>query len=189
VDAKGSERARLFVAIDLPRAARAALERWRREALRGVDGLRLVAPEALHATLCFLGWRSVGEIEQIGAVCARALGERAPPPLGFTEPLWLPRRRPRVLAVGLEDRSGDVGEIQAAVSTAMSAGGWYEPETRRFLPHVTVARVAGRARVRPVDLAAPRAEDFDAASVTLYRSRLERTGARYEPLRTVEFSS
>ena len=183
------ERARLFVALDLPTRARTALERWRSDALRGLDGLRGVAPEALHATLCFLGWRDANEIEQIGVACAEALGERAPPALGFTGALWLPRRRPRVLAVGLSDRSGALKEIQAAVSWAMSDGHWYEPEARPFLPHVSVARVAGRARVRPVELAPLRSEDFDGAAVTLYRSRLARTGARYETLRKVEFSS
>ena len=60
-----AERARLFVALELPEAAREALERWRASVFRDVDGLRPVAPEALHATLCFLGWRSVDEIEQI----------------------------------------------------------------------------------------------------------------------------
>ena len=189
MDAKSAERTRLFVALDLPSAARAALERWRSTALRDVEGLRLVAPEALHATLCFLGWRSADEIEQIGGACAAALGQRAAPGLRFSDPLWLPRRRPRVLAVGLDDQSGVLKEIQARVSAALSAGDWYEPEGRPFLPHVTVARVAARVRVKPVELARLESLDFDGAAVTLYRSRLERTGARYEPLRRVEFSS
>src|SRR5207302_892374 len=97
----------------------------------------------LHATLCFLGWSSVGEIEQIGAACSEAVGERLPPALTFTGPLWLPRRRPRVLAVGLEDGSRALEEIQAALTAALTAGGWYEPERRPYLPHVTVARAAG----------------------------------------------
>jgi 2'-5' RNA ligase len=184
-----AERTRLFVALDLPAAARAAIEHWRSSALHDVDGLRLVAQEALHATLCFLGWRSADEIGQIGAACAEALGERTPPALGFSEPLWLPRRRPRVLAVALDDRSGVLGEIQAGVSAALSAGDWYEPEARPFLPHVTVARVARGASVRPVELARLGSLDFDGAAVTVYRSRLERAGARYEPLRRIEFSS
>jgi 2'-5' RNA ligase len=188
VDAERPERARLFLALDLPPAARAALERWRTGVLRDVEALRPVAPEALHATLCFLGWRPVDQIESIGAACAEALGERAPPALGFTEPMWLPRRRPRVLAVGLSDRSGALEAIQAAVSAAMSAGGWYEPEMRPFLPHVTVARVSGRSRLGRLELAPLRSKDFDGSAVTLYRSRLERAGARYEPLRSNEFS-
>jgi 2'-5' RNA ligase len=184
-----AERVRLFVALELPEGARAALEQWRSRALREVDGLRLIAPGALHATLCFLGWRSADEIDQIGAACSEAVGERASPALTFTEPLWLPRRRPRVLAVGLEDPSRALMEIQTAVSAELSAGGWYEPESRRFLAHVTVARVPGHARIRPVELARPRSPRFAGAAVTLYRSRLERTGARYEPLRRIDFAA
>jgi len=165
-----AERVRLFVALELPPGARAALERWRSHALRGVDGLRLVAPERLHATLCFLGWSSAGEIEQIGAACSEAVGER-------------------VLAVGLEDGSRALEEIQAALTAALTAGGWYEPETRPYLPHVTVARAAGRARVKPVELARLESRDFGGATVTLYRSRLQRTGACYEPLRRIRFVS
>lgn len=184
-----AERVRLFVALDLPREAREALEDWRSQNKHDRHGLRLVPPEALHATLCFLGWRSADEIDEIGAACSQAVGDRAPPPLAFAEPLWLPRRRPRVLAVRILDRSGALGQIQAALSAALSSGGWYEPEARAYLAHVTVARVAGRAGVKPVELEPVRAERFDGAGVTLYRSRLQRSGARYEALRTMEFVS
>jgi RNA 2',3'-cyclic 3'-phosphodiesterase len=189
VGAKSSERVRLFVALELPAAARAELEQWRSNAVRAAGQLRLVAPEALHTTLCFLGWRSADEIERIGAACADALGRRAPPALDFSDPLWLPRHRPRVLAVGLDDRTGSLKTIQAGLSASLSAGGWYEPEARPFLPHVTVARVSGRARVKPVELTPLRSLEFDGDAVTLYRSRLERAGARYETLRRIEFSS
>lgn len=181
-----AERIRLFVALDLPASARGELEHWRARVGHEVAGLRLVAPEALHATLCFLGWRSGDEIEQIGAACAAALGRCAPPELTLGEAVWLPARRPRVLAVRLDDRTESLVRIQATASAALSSGGWYAPETRPFLAHVTVARVAGRERVRPVELASPRADAFNCAAVTLYRSHLERTGARYEALRRIE---
>ena len=182
-----AERARLFVALELCGAARDALVRWRTHALAEMSALRAVAPEALHATLCFLGWRSVDEIEQIGAACAAAVGGSPAPPLALAEALWLPARRPRVVAVALEDRSGNVAGVQASLSGALAGGGWYEPEARPFLAHVTVARVAGRARVRPVELAALAPLAFDPPAVTLYRSWLERAGARYEALRRVPF--
>ncbi len=51
--------ARLFVALDLPAAPRAELARWARSAAAsaraGGGHVRLLAPESLHATLCFLG--------------------------------------------------------------------------------------------------------------------------------------
>jgi hypothetical protein len=47
--------------------------------------------------------------------------------------------------------------------------------------------VPGRARIKPVELAGPESQGFGGAAVTLYRSRLHRTGARYESLRRIEF--
>lgn len=182
-------RARLFVALELPVAARDALVEWRAAALRDVRGLRLVAPDSLHATLCFLGSRPEPEIEPIAAACGVVAGEPESES-AFGDAVWLPRRRPRVLAVELEDPHGALARLQAALASTLVAGGWYAPESRPFLAHVTVARVAGKeGRVRPIDLRAPPTGDFRCSRVTLYRSRLGPSGARYEPLSLVELGS
>lgn len=181
------ERARLFVALDLPDEVRRALTEWR-SALDAVHPLRLVDPSALHATLCFLGWRFADEAKQIGATCAGVLRDVSGPSLSLGEVLWLPPRKPRVLAVRLEDSASALRELQASLSAALSSGGWYEPEKRPYLAHVTLARVPGRIRVRPAELTPPPGREFVASSVTLYRSRLERGGAQYEPLARVELA-
>lgn len=179
-------RARLFVALELPEAVRDELLAWRSGEPSARD-LRLIRPEALHATLCFLGWRPAHEIAQIGAACGVALRDRGGAPvLALGEVLWLPPRRPRVLAVGLEDRSGALQELQSALSEALSSGGWYTPESRPYLGHVTVARVPSGVRVRRGELTSPPRLEFAAAAVTLYRSHLERAGARYEPQVRIE---
>jgi 2'-5' RNA ligase len=184
------ERARLFVALDLPAAARDALLGWRSDALADVPGLRLLAPEALHMTLCFLGWRWVSEIDDIaGSTCDVARGASVSG-LELAEPIWLPPRRPRALGVQVLDHDGSLGRLQAAQSDALQAGGWYVPEARPFLPHVTVARVVKGARVRAVSLPGPPATALvPGAAVTLYRSRLGAGGARYEPLSTIPVGS
>ncbi len=182
------ERARLFVALDLPDDARQHLLRWRSDALRRVPGLRSVAPEALHVTLCFLGWRSVPEVRPIGDACQAAASGASPLGLSFGGALMLPSRRPRVLAVEIEDPAGELGGLEAALAAALSAGGWYAPEARPFLGHVTVARGERGARLRDVEPPPAPATAFTATSVTLYRSRLERSGARYEALRTIELA-
>jgi 2'-5' RNA ligase len=182
------ERARLFVALELPVAARGALARWREGVLRGGRGLRPVAADSLHVTLCFLGWRAVDEIEAIGAACEVAASQ-APPELSFGDAVWLPARRPRVLAVELDDPGGELAGVQAELSKALQAGGWYAPEPRGFLAHVTVARLGKGARARPRELPAVPALDFTAPAVTLLRSRLGPGGAQYEPLRRVELGS
>jgi 2'-5' RNA ligase len=179
--------ARLFVALELPDAVRDALLEWRSGQAPAHD-LRSVAREALHATLCFLGWRPSGEIEQIGAACDAAVRALSAPVLALGDALWLPARRPRVLAVSLQDRRDALKALQAAVADALSAGGWYTPDRRPYLGHVTVARVPARARVGARELTSPRRIEFSATAVTLYRSRIERAGAQYEPLVRIPLS-
>ncbi|HSC02229.1 MAG TPA: RNA 2',3'-cyclic phosphodiesterase [Solirubrobacteraceae bacterium] len=182
------ERARLFVALELPASARDILARWRGSALRDIPSLRPVPVEHLHATLCFLGSRPASQIDEIAAACGVVAGEPVVEPrLG--EPVWLPARRPRVLAVRLEDGSGALARVQATLSSALAAGGWYAPESRPFLGHVTVARLAKDARIKPPQLEPPPAVDVRCSRVTLYRSRLGSSGARYELLSAVELGS
>lgn len=164
---------------------RDSLIRWRSKVLRELDDLRPVAPEGLHVTLCFLGGRPADQVAGIAAACENALQPRAVDELGLEAGLWLPPRRPRVLAVRLDDPSAKVARAQADLSEALSDGGWYTPEKRPFLPHVTVARVPPRARTRAIGLPELPPLTFTAPAVTLYRSRLERSGARYEPLARV----
>ncbi len=186
---------RLFVALELPSGVRSALGAWaaearakagaEAEAARALPGLRLIDVGALHATLCFLGWRGAPEVDEIAAVC-RAAVVPGTVPLSLGEALWLPPRRPRVLAVALQDASGSLSRLQAAVSAALAAGGHYQPETRRYLGHVTVGRVRRGARIRARPLPPPPTPTpFAAEAVTLYRSRLAPGGARYEALETI----
>jgi 2'-5' RNA ligase len=179
------ERLRLFVALELPTDVRAALVGWREPVLRDRPGLRALAPESLHVTLCFLGWRPAQEVQQIGEACAAAVAGAVPVSLSLQRALWLPARRPAVLAVALADPQGALEAVQARCSGALQAGGWYAPEARPFLAHVTVARVTKGARVRADELPAPEPVCFAGSRVTLFRSRLGPGGARYEPLRIV----
>ena len=155
------------------------------ERVAGVSGLRLTAPEALHLTLCFLGPQPVGEIDAIAGACSSVAARRSRPVLELGEPVWLPRRRPRVLAIGLGDGPGELAALQSALAAALAQGGWYEPERRPFRPHVTVARAAGNARPQPLKLPAPRAITFVGSEVVLMRSRTRPGGAEYERLSAV----
>lgn len=181
--------ARLFVALELPQDARDALVLWRSEVVAAVSGLRVIRTEDLHVTLCFLGSRPEDEIDRIAAACGVAAGEPVVDS-GFGSALWLPARRPRVLAVSLSDPDGVLARLQAALSAALVSGGWYAPESRPFLAHVTVARAGRDGRVRPVSLPEP-PDDLEVrcSRVTLYRSRLGSGGARYEPLVSISLGS
>lgn len=175
---------RLFVALELPEEVRDELVRWRSRALADESGLRGVSADGLHITLCFLGSLSGDAVPGILAACA-GLSDMAAAQLAIRGPLWLPPRRPRVLSVSVDDAGHRLAAAQAALSDALAAGGWYEPEARAFRPHVTVARVRGGARVQARDLEAPAPLEFAGRRVTLFRSRTGRGGAVYEPLGTV----
>jgi 2'-5' RNA ligase len=182
------ESARLFAALELPEDAVAALHSWAEARLgSGVPGLHVVGQAALHVTLCFLGAQPVEEIEAIAAAC-RTVAGRGGVDLRVDAPVWLPHRRPRVLAVGLQDVSGALTELQRGLATELERGGWYEREVRPFLPHVTVGWFR-RTSGRPVELVAPPAVEFEGVSVALLRSRPGPGGSRYEPLVSVGLGS
>ncbi|MEZ5123882.1 MAG: RNA 2',3'-cyclic phosphodiesterase [Solirubrobacterales bacterium] len=177
---------RCFVAAELPESVRLALVAWAPHD----DALRVLAPDALHLTLAFLGERSDDEVAAVSA----ALGPLARPVrrLSLGRPVWLPRSRPRVLAVEIEDADGALGALQGDVVAALGAAIGFEPGQRPFLPHATVARVRAHGRIArdrrsAVERsAAPGAGTFAAPALTLFRSRLSPRGARYEPVARAE---
>ena len=173
---------RLFVALELPAAARAALVAFR-DAAADSRVWRPVPDEALHVTLAFLGRRPAGDVDAISAVLRGAAGP--PPRLSLASPLLLPPRRARVLAVALADPDGTLAALQGHLSAELEAAGVFVPEKRRFRAHVTVARLRQRERAPRSVAAAPEPLEFRADTLTLFESRLHPRGARYEALSRV----
>ena len=171
---------RLFVALDLPPAARAELARFR-DAAADAAVWRPLGDESFHVTLAFLGHRPAEDVERVAAAL-RGLAPSAAPPTALAAGLLLPPRRARVLAVELADPDELLRALQGRVSRALEDAGLYEPEARPFRPHVTVARLRPGARAPRTLDARPEPLPFVAGPVTLYRSRLRRGGAAYEPL-------
>jgi RNA 2',3'-cyclic 3'-phosphodiesterase len=190
-------RARLFVAFELGADVRAALSAWAREELGAEAGARLLDADSLHMTLCFLGSVLISAVAEISAVLASDVcrgGIEHPPTFEVEGVRWLPPRRPRVCAVSLHDVGGRGRSLQGALSERLAAGGWYEPERRGWLAHVTVARMsrggrsggpgsAGGSVAPPVgSVAPPPLAPFPATAIVLMRSW---PGSRYEVLARV----
>jgi RNA 2',3'-cyclic 3'-phosphodiesterase len=186
-----SPRARLFVALDLPDEARDGLVAWGREALAD-PALRPVAPESLHITLAFLGYRPEKEIEAIAAAVEESAAPAPWVELRDPEPRP-PRGRARLYALPAVSPGAEA--LQAGLEQRLVEAGFYEPEKRPFWPHVTVARVRPEARGsrRPAVVSGPPGpipeelkEPRLAVRMALYRSVLQPSGARYVPLAQVE---
>jgi 2'-5' RNA ligase len=175
---------RLFVALELPEAARAALVTFR-DAAADPEIWRPVEPEAIHLTLAFLGRRPASDVPTIAGVLREAAGPA--PRLALDGALLLPPRRARVLCASLADPDGTLGALQARVSDGLAAAGVYVPEKRPFRAHATVARLRPRARApRSLDVA-PEPLELTGEALTLFESRLHPHGARYEALERVRF--
>jgi 2'-5' RNA ligase len=181
----------VFVALDLPERMREGLAAWGKVEL--VDpALRTVQPGSLHVTLAFLGHREAAEVEEIAAVVRRS--GAAAPLLKLEDPIPLPRRR-RAALFALPIPSSATTDLHHELVGRLVAAGLHEPEGRDFWPHVTVARVRPEGRGsrrpaavarRPGELPKELKEPFYGVRMTLYRSELKSTGARYAPLAQVE---
>lgn len=176
------------MAVDLPTPTRTELARWARGAVltaRSSGGhLRLLDPELLHVTLCFLGEQPTGRIDALSQSVA-SVGAMPVDKLSLGAPLWLPQRHPRALAVELhDDAEGALESLHDALVRALTAAGDLVPERRRFRPHVTVARLRPREAPSERGLPATPPLSFVPESVTLFRSWLTPTGAVYEGLAT-----
>ena len=171
---------RLFVALDLPPAARAVLARFR-DVAADPAVWRPLPESSFHVTLAFLGPRPREQVESVVSVL-RQRERWDPPRLALDEALLLPPRRARVLTVALADHAGSLRALQAELAAALEAAGVYELESRPFRPHVTVARLRPGSRPPRTLRAEPEPLMFHAGAVTPFRSVLGRGGAVYEPL-------
>ncbi len=180
---RGGGHARLFVALEIPHEVRTRLTAWARAARRPGGELRVLDEELLHVTLCFLGSRPVDEIDALRAVvggCAAPVGE-----LSLHAPLWLPPRRPRVLAVEVANDGDGLTDLHRDLVRAIAAAIEWESEQRQLRAHVTVARMRGGAAPRGRELPPTPALAFAAEAVTLLRSHLAPDGATYEAIERV----
>jgi 2'-5' RNA ligase len=174
---------RLFVGIALPQAHRQSLH-----ALGcGIEGARWVAPQNLHITLRFIGEVDEGVAEDMVVALAPIASERFNIKLKGLGTFGHP---PHALWAGVEDDpKGALGALQARVESALVRAG-LEPEHRKFMPHVTLARFrkpnTGRIAKFMESGGALALEPFSVSGFTLFQSHLRPEGAEYE--RIVEFA-
>ena len=171
----GDERIRLFCALRLPDRVLDCLERWQRD----LAGGRPVGRENMHVTLAFLGQRPRADLEPVRAELRAAAA-------AATEPLFLaPERYRETRSVGmlvLGDEQHRALALARDLHRRLERLGIYEPEARRWLPHVTVLRFRQRPRLQPE---LPQLAPFAPSDAAVYLSRLSPHGAQYEVLDSV----
>ena len=183
----GGEKLRVFVAVELPDAAKEELAGLAAaiDAL-GVREARTVRPEGVHLTLKFLGEVDAGLIPEIKSAMDAAAGTE-PFDLSLGDAGVFPSpEAARVLWVGVAGELGCLKRLQSAVERSMSGLG-FRPERRGFNPHITAGRIrdgVSRSDRRRVTRALFSHEYARPAirveGISLIRSVLHPDGAIYE---------
>jgi 2'-5' RNA ligase len=166
-----SDRRRLFCALTLPDSVLDRLVEWQRAELARHE--RLVPRANLHVTIAFLGSRPVSDVALISAELEGAA--TAAEPMRLTVRGY--RETRSVGMVVLDDDGDHAGRFAADVFRRLERIGVYEPERRRWLPHVTVLRFRQAPRLQPpfLDLGT-----FSPSGAAVYHSLLRPGGAQYE---------
>jgi 2'-5' RNA ligase len=171
---------RLFLAVPVPDDQVGELVRLQ----RGLRIGRRTAPESFHVTLAFLG--EVDE-DRAGALAEALMADRlegAEVTLRGTGHFG--GDKPRLVYAGVEATPA-LDRLAARLGRVAREAG-IAPEARRFMPHVTLARLRGWREDAPA-VASFEAETqlfrlppFLPLAVTLYESHLHPEGARHDPL-------
>lgn len=180
---------RLFIALD-------PTEEIRSRIVGAIERCRSLSPGAkvswsragsLHLTLKFLGPTD----ESLLPAIAKELSEAAKDSCDFEAEFvgagsFPPGSRARVLWIGVEDPSGTLAALASSIGKSLAPLG-FEPETRAFSPHLTIARIRNPRDAREALLALKSIEGEGFGSMTvreliLYESVPRREGTEYSVL-------
>ena len=181
---------RTFVCIELPASLRQRLDGLQQQLRPLGGGISWSQPEGIHLTLKFLGDVETGRIAAVGEAVANAMRGFAAFPITVAGTGGFPNlSRPRVLWVGIQEKSGQLMNLQLRIERELTALG-FPREERRFSPHLTLGRVkdpeAAQAAARALQQHGFAPESFTPSGVIVMRSDLKSTGAVYTPLKSIE---
>ncbi|HYM23275.1 MAG TPA: RNA 2',3'-cyclic phosphodiesterase, partial [Vicinamibacterales bacterium] len=186
---------RLFIAIDLDEAARAAIAKEQERIASVIDRektLTWAAPGRMHLTLVFLGEVPDAAAAAIVDVAGRSIGaepfDAAFAGIGVFPPDGS-RKPPRVLWLGVTAGAEGIAAIRRETAARLTAVG-APIEDRPFNPHLTLARWrrstwSDRRRVEAIahgDVIARVIARIRVDHTTLYQSRLSSAGPSYTAL-------
>jgi RNA 2',3'-cyclic 3'-phosphodiesterase len=185
---------RTFIALELDESLQRYLGEIIRRMARELPGLRWVDPAGIHLTLAFLG--ELNDQQLAEATRAAELSAQSIPSFEYrlSHPgIFGSPRQPRVIWIGVEEPSGNLQLLHHQLNLELAQCG-FEIDTRPFSPHLTLARI--KAPLKPEELQhlqrmlavqdrQPHSSLVRARYLSVMKSELMRTGARYTSLRDV----
>lgn len=166
---------RIFAAIDLPPSVRETLATL----TIGIPGARWIEPAEMHLTLRFIGEVDGAAEDDVRMALSGVLHE--PFSVTLEGVGQFGDKAPHTLFVGVQS-SDPLLRLAAKIEQALQRIG-LPPETRRYTPHVTLARLKNGSRERVAQFLAEhglfRAGPIPVETFELFSSYLGRSGAHY----------
>jgi 2'-5' RNA ligase len=180
---------RLFLAVDLDAAARAAIAATQKRVAAALadsaSKISWVKPDRMHLTVVFLGEVAEARVPPLVESIGRDIDGK-PFEIAFENVGVFPERgAPRVVWVGVSGADAALHDLYAELVRRVAAPD-IAIESRPFHPHLTLGRFktsrpSDRRRVLAVAQAG-RIASVTVEGVTLYHSRLSSEGPTYTPL-------
>lgn len=175
---------RLFIAVNLPPAVRAAVYADAAPLRAAAHGIKWVEAPLLHVTLKFLGEQPEGVLEPLRTALTAVAGRHEAFLSETTDFGAFPNfRRPRVVWLGMTGEA-PLRALARELDVALTPLG-IEVEQRTFQAHLTLGRVkqalsiADTATLARVASGAHSQRAFSVRTVDLMRSELAAGGSRY----------
>ncbi|MFY9801793.1 MAG: RNA 2',3'-cyclic phosphodiesterase [Candidatus Acidiferrales bacterium] len=181
---------RLFVALALPDAVRFAFAELIAQLQPKSRSARWARPESLHVTLKFLGSTDSGKLDAIRATLA-TIHSAQPIEMHFRALGFFPNEfAPRVIWSAIA-ATPNIFELAAAIEQALTTLG-FAPESRPFVPHLTLARLKSSKGSENLVRASDALKSYDFGSAResefhLFESFTKPSGSEYKKLSTFSF--
>lgn len=176
---------RTFICMGLPESVKVRIEKLQRE-LRQIEAqVSWVKAANIHLTLKFLGDVPQAKIPLIAAAVKLAIGSCGPFQVAVGGAGCFPSlRNPTVLWIGVSPIPEALTQIYEAMEEELARQG-FARETKRFKPHLTIARLRNPRNTKAVADAFMACgfedESFQASEVIVMRSDLTPRGSIYTP--------
>jgi 2'-5' RNA ligase len=173
----------MFIAALLPEEIRKQLKNYIGSLKNSIEGVKWEKSEKLHVTLKFLGDVDESKVDEISNMLGKLVHSYSPFKLHLSDFGGFPDLKyPRVLYVGLSGNS-ELSKFYSELDQYLSKIG-FEKENRKFIPHVTLARVKKKVHIKET---LPLTQStFDITHIGLIKSELRPEGSVYTPVKIVE---
>ena len=180
---------RCFIAIEIPEPIQNQLARIQGTLQNQIQKASWVKPGNIHLTLKFLGDVDPDDLESIREAIGEATNRHRSFSLRIGGVGAFPNlARPRVMWVGVKTGGERVSALAQDINVALSHCG-FSFETKKFNPHLTIARLKERIDLRPYTNQYHQYDRIDGAEMTvdtvaLVQSQLHPQGAIYSNLQS-----